>query len=79
MQVSAGLPASTTWLGKPDKLTRCSTSAYLTPAAPVRIWHPAVTGGAYTTPPHSRHAQVVCPPAQLHGWCPTSALPGPSR
>ena len=51
--------------------------AYRTAAGPARTRHPAVTGGAYTTPPHSRHAQVVCPPTQLHGWCPTSARPRP--
>ncbi len=46
-------------------------------AEPTSTRHSGVSGGAYTTAPHS-HAQVVCPPRwlQLHGTCPTSTLPG---
>jgi hypothetical protein len=29
-------------------------------------------GGAYTTAPHWRHAQVICPPQHEQGWRPTS-------
>ena len=50
--------------------------AYRTAAEPAKTRQlAAASGGAYTTPPHSRHVQVVCPPTQLHGWCPTSARP----
>jgi len=59
---------------------RLSVCAYRTAAEPAKTRQlAAASGGAYTTPPHSRHVQVVCPPTQLHGWCPTSALPGSSR
>ena len=47
-----------------------------TAAAPTRIWQLAVSGGPYTTPPQSRHVQVVCPPRHvLHGWCRRASRP----
>ena len=36
---------------------------------PARTRHAAVSGGAYTTPPHAKNVQVVCPPTQSQGWC----------
>ena len=33
-----------------------------TAAAPTRTRQSAVSAGPYTTPPRSRHVQVVCPP-----------------
>ena len=51
-----------------------------TAAAPTRIRQPAVSGGPCTTPPQSRHVQVVCRPQHvLDGWCPTSIPPGRKR
>jgi len=55
---SRGVPSETT---RDDKRQR-------TAAAPTRIRQMGVSAGAYTTPPQSRHIQVVCPPRHvLHG------------
>ena len=55
---------------------RLANRGYRTAAGPARTRHAAVSGGAYTTPPHAKHVQVVCPPTQSQGWCPTSVRPG---
>jgi hypothetical protein len=49
-------------------------------AGPTRTRQSIRSGGAYTIAPHARRVQVVCPPQHvLHGWCPTSIVPGRKR
>ena len=53
--------------------------SHRTAAAPCRTRHRGPIGGAYTTAPHWRQAQVIWPPQHEQGWRPTSARFGPRR
>ncbi len=53
-------------IGPVDELL---TSVQRTAAGPARTWQSTRNAGPYTTPPHTKHVQVVCPPQHVpHGW-----------